>query len=260
MSETISPNSIGKLATAMARAQSQIKVAVFDKKANYGFYASYKSVKEACTQALSDNGIAVFQPVNFDGTNYFLETILVHSSGESISSHVKLIVDRNNMQALGSAITYAKRYAYSAIVGVVSDDDDDGNEASKEPDKETKPKVINQSRYTDEETAANELKRKQDVENFLKVFPQTKPTLQASKMTTANGFKPEDYFEPHQDEMTEQKTILLKDLNALVYAKKLNNDTVKSIIRLHSLNDKWVPSAQLSEKELSAVIDHIRSM
>lgn len=122
---------LGKIAEAMSKAQAEIKVAVFDKQANYGPYASFKSVREASIDALSKNGIAVFQPVNFDGKDYFLETLLVHSSGEKITSHIKLLVDKNNMQGLGSAITYAKRYAWSAIAGIVSDDDDDGAEASK---------------------------------------------------------------------------------------------------------------------------------
>ncbi len=121
---------LGSLALAMSKAQAEIKVAVFDKKANYGMYASFKSVREASIEALSKYQLSIFQPVHFDGTNYCLETLVIHSSGESISSKIKLLIDKQNMQGLGSAITYAKRYAWAAILGVVSDDDDDGQAAS----------------------------------------------------------------------------------------------------------------------------------
>lgn len=123
-------DNVNELFTALSKAQIDIKVAVFDKKANYGAYASFKSVVEASREALAKNGLSIIQPVSKVNDKYQLHTILAHSSGQMIKSHIELILDKNNMQGLGSAITYAKRYAWSAMVGVVSDDDDDANAAS----------------------------------------------------------------------------------------------------------------------------------
>ncbi len=121
---------LNELFTALAKASAEFKVAVFDKKANYGPYASFKSVREASVASLSKHGLSVTQPVSFDGSFYVIDTIVGHSSGQYMRSTIRLILDRNNMQGLGSAITYAKRYAWAAVLGIVSDDDDDGYTAS----------------------------------------------------------------------------------------------------------------------------------
>ena len=216
-------NSIAKISEAMSKAQSQIQVAVFDKQANYGPYASFKSVREASIQALTDNGLSIFQPVNFDGTNYYLETILSHSSGEFIKSSIQLMIDRKNMQGLGSAITYAKRYAWASILGIVSDDDDDGAEASKTEIK-------------------NEEKPKQ----------QSKPVDKKPKQDNT-------YYPPAQVN-AENKKRLLKDLAELVSVKRLNKNTYDSFVRLHSKDGLWHLANELSEEELSAIIDDIKQV
>jgi hypothetical protein len=59
-----------------------------------------------------------------------LITTLAHLSGQWIRSYLPIINEKNNIQGLGSAITYNRRYALSAIVGIISDEDDDGNSAS----------------------------------------------------------------------------------------------------------------------------------
>jgi hypothetical protein len=63
--------------------------------------------------------------------NSVLETTLYHTSGEWISGTQLVNPVKNDPQGLGSAITYARRYSLSAILGLVSDDDDDANTATK---------------------------------------------------------------------------------------------------------------------------------
>ena len=76
---------------------------------------------------LNDNGITLIQCVDGDTVG----TTLLHESGQWISGgSVKLIIDKQNMQGLGSAITYAKRYSLSSILGLATEEDDDGNTAS----------------------------------------------------------------------------------------------------------------------------------
>jgi len=102
-------------------------------------YADLASVCDACLPHLSAQCIAVLQPVSANGPLVTVETILVHSSGEFIKSSLTLVAyeatkgggfsPSDKPQSVGSAITYARRYSLSALVGV-SADDDDGNAAS----------------------------------------------------------------------------------------------------------------------------------
>ena len=134
---------INELATALAKAQMQMKPAGMnaDNPFFHSKYADLAAVWEACRKPLSDNGLSVVQGVECD-TERYLETMLLHSSGQWISSRINLTVKDNTMQGIGSAITYARRYSLSAMVGICPDDDDDGNAASL-PDKQVaKPKPV----------------------------------------------------------------------------------------------------------------------
>ncbi|MBX6312911.1 MAG: ERF family protein [Isosphaeraceae bacterium] len=144
---------IGKLAAALARAQGQIRGATKDE-ANPHLHTSYAGLSsswDACREALSQNGLAVIQTVqqvrrprrralaesrpfpaailDEDPVQDVLVTLLVHESGEWVRSVIRLLYSREEkglrpMQALGSAITYARRYGLQAIVGVAAVDDD----------------------------------------------------------------------------------------------------------------------------------------
>lgn len=120
--------SIAALAAALAKAQGAIKAAVKDS-SNPHFksrYADLASVWEACRRPLSENGLAVIQTTDEvpDGTAVLLVTTLVHASGEWIAGRLRLNPVKPDPQGMGSAITYARRYALAAIVGIAPDDDD----------------------------------------------------------------------------------------------------------------------------------------
>jgi len=68
------------------------------------------------------NGLAFMQTVSDDSA--FLRTIIVHESGESVTLQVPLIITKNDMQGVGSAITYARRYGLAAACGISQTDDD----------------------------------------------------------------------------------------------------------------------------------------
>ena len=124
--------SINELAEALAKAQAGITGALKDS-ANPFFkskYADLASVMEACLPALNSNGICVIQPtVDEDGTRY-VKTILAHTSGQTLECRVPLIVQKNDMQGYGSAVTYARRYGLMGMAGIAPEDDD-GNAAAK---------------------------------------------------------------------------------------------------------------------------------
>ena len=132
--------SIKELATALCKAQSEMKFAVKDA-ANPFFksrYADLASVIEAVKLPFANNGISFVQGTDFEDTAVIIETMLMHSSGEWLSSRLKMQPVKNDPQSVGSAITYGKRYGLQAIAGVPSDDDD-GNAATHQSAPAAKP-------------------------------------------------------------------------------------------------------------------------
>ena len=127
---------LSKIAAALAKAQGELKPAKKDS-TNPHFrsrYADFASVVETVRIPLSSNGLAFVQTINEAGD--VLTTMLIHAeSGEYITSYFPLLCEKRTAQGIGSAITYAKRYALSALVGLATDDDDDddGHEASNTP-------------------------------------------------------------------------------------------------------------------------------
>lgn len=94
-------------------------------------YADLPSVMQAVQPLLANHKLAVSQFItNIDGQSA-LRTILMHESGQSIEDVMPLLLPKEDPQGQGSAITYARRYSFMAVLGVVADEDDDGNKASK---------------------------------------------------------------------------------------------------------------------------------
>lgn len=125
-------------------------------------YADYNSVLEACKDALNNQGIVILQPhktiVEGESQIAFVETVLLHESGEFVSSETKIeVAKKNDPQALGSAISYARRYGLQSLVSLPTSDDDDGEKAmsrskasdfkKKEEKKEDKPKEEKRTRF-----------------------------------------------------------------------------------------------------------------
>lgn len=126
--------SIKELATALCAAQAKFESAKKNS-LNPHFKAKYADLAEvwdAARKALTDNGLSVSQIPGFVGERPVLFTQLMHTSGEYIRGPYPLIVSGDNPQKLGSAVTYARRYAFCSVTGMTAeDDDDDGNQASK---------------------------------------------------------------------------------------------------------------------------------
>jgi hypothetical protein len=135
---------IKDLAAALVKAQANLKPASKDG-TNPHFrssYATLQSVWDAARLVLSPNGLSIVQSFEAgDGDTVSVTTTLLHTSGQFIGGTLTLKPTKADPQGLGSAITYARRYALSAILGIVADDDDDGNAASApKPVEAYKPK------------------------------------------------------------------------------------------------------------------------
>lgn len=122
----------GKLDAALAKAQGEIEAASKDK-TNPAFksrYADLTAVWAACRPALAKHGISLTQwPVHAEDGRLHIVTRLAHG-GEWIKAHFSLPVTKQDPQGYGSATTYAKRFTLAAALGIVADEDDDGNAAS----------------------------------------------------------------------------------------------------------------------------------
>jgi len=124
--------SIKEIAAALLKAQQAMGEA--KKSATNPFfssaYADLNAVRAAVLPALNANSITVLQPtVVIDGRNY-VETVLLHSSGEFLTSQTEIKVkDATNPQAEGSGISYARRYGLQSFLNVGAADDD-GNTAT----------------------------------------------------------------------------------------------------------------------------------
>jgi ERF superfamily len=95
-------------------------------------YLSLDSLLEAIVPALNNNGLvwSAF-PARDEAGNPTLHYQLAHVSGDVISSTMPLLIESNDAQALGSAITYARRYAMTAVLNLAADEDDDGKNATR---------------------------------------------------------------------------------------------------------------------------------
>lgn len=127
---------ISKLAVALSKFQSSMSSVKKDSKNPFfkSKYASLASIWESVKDVLAANELAITQLA--EGTESGLAkvtTILMHSSGEYLSGTLLMKPAKNDPQGFGSCITYARRYALSAILCVATEDDDDGNAASGRP-------------------------------------------------------------------------------------------------------------------------------
>lgn len=124
-----------ELFSAISKAQSEFKSLPFNR-VNPHFKSKYADLTATLDMArgpLTKHGLCLIQSVSFNDNGYFVTTQICHSSGQWISESLKLLVQKQDMQGLGSAITYAKRYQAQAMLGLSGDDDDDANAASSPP-------------------------------------------------------------------------------------------------------------------------------
>lgn len=124
---------IAKLAAALVNVQGTVEGAVKGKK-NPAFksnYADLSSVWDACREQLVANGLTVVQfPGEMVDNRMTMTTQLTHESGEWMRGTLSIPLSKVDAQGYGSAVTYARRYALAAVVGVCPEDDD-GNAASR---------------------------------------------------------------------------------------------------------------------------------
>jgi len=129
--------SIIEIAKALSKFQSTIKPVKKDA-VNPFFkakYATLDTIWEHIRKPLAENGLSVTQPLDTVDGKPVLITLLMHTSGEWISGKYPVEAVKPDPQGLGSAISYGRRYSLSAMLGLVTEEDDDANIASNPPKK-----------------------------------------------------------------------------------------------------------------------------
>lgn len=136
---------IKDIAEALALAQAEIESASKDR-INPHFksaYATLASVWDACRAPLTKNGISVVQSPKADGAMVTLTTVLLHKSGQWFRDVLSIRAVNDTPQSIGSAVTYARRYALSAMAGVAPEDDDgnagNGRDAAPQQNGNSRP-------------------------------------------------------------------------------------------------------------------------
>ena len=146
---------INELAAALAKVQGQLPevkktktVKVSTKTGgSYSYtYAPLDAVWNCCRRLLTDNGLAVSQTMQEADGHPHLETILLHTSGQWLSSSLPLIATADPQQ-LGSCIIYMRRYALASLVGIVADEDDDGQAGRPQQGKQQEQKPSRQQSH-----------------------------------------------------------------------------------------------------------------
>ena len=127
-------DSIVELSKALAKFQANVKQPMKDKNNPFfkSKYVPLENVVEAITQEAPKHGLSFVQwALNDESGRVGVATMLMHESGEFIEfDPVHMKADKETAQGAGALISYLKRYSLSAVFGITSDQDDDGNSAS----------------------------------------------------------------------------------------------------------------------------------
>ena len=222
------------LMTALAKAQQEFAPIVKNKKNyNKGTYADLTAILEAVKPALLAHGIVILQsPVTrYLENNLFVvdivTTICHGESGETFEGVLSMPA-KNDAQAIGSAITYGRRYALVSMLSLSTEDDDDGEEAIKPAQPRQQPQRQAPTQRQPEPPATN---------------------------GNGNGRKPPT--EAPADDVPMVSQVQLKRLNALgtqLYGNGAPWDTKRHELTAHFSKKRTESSKELTADEADAMI------
>ena len=145
-----------EFAVSFSKCQGELKNAPKNSENPYfkNKYADLTGIIDTAKPILFKHGFSIIQGLSSEGKTAIISTLLLHASGEFVKDCLKLEAKDSSPQALGSAFTYGKRYAYASILGMATDDDDDGNGAQPETKKEN---TKTEPGKTEKKPVANEI-------------------------------------------------------------------------------------------------------
>lgn len=193
---------IKDLAKALSLAQAQIKGAKADSVNPFykSTYADLSSVWDAIRKPFTDNGLSVAQLIEEQEKFSSLTTILIHSSGQWLSSTFQIRTTKNDPQGFVAGVTYARRTALSAISGV-AEIDDDGNEAAGKP---------------------TPIKTAQDAANPMNYFEKQRPDVNPN-MGPEDDFPAFDKFPEKKEELADETFEIGKKVKGQKFSETLKD-------------------------------------
>lgn len=199
-----------KIALALVGAWAEIEnprrnqsVKVKTKKGGeYDFkYADFSSILRVAKKVFKEHKLSIIQSASTDvveGKSYAtVETLVIHESGEYVKSEKLRSLVLGNMQDMGGQITYMKRYSLSAMLGISTDADDDGNFASgnvatpNNQNQQKKPKLATENQrqmIKDRVSEFAKLMGKEEIDVYGAIGSDEKPFVM-DKLTTNDGAK-----------------------------------------------------------------------
>ena len=231
-----------ELIRALNKCQSEIRGAIKDTKNAYfnnSKYADLASVWDAIRDPMTKAGLAVTQTTEMIEGKLYLTTTLFHISGEWISGLYPIKpmmqkkdvgwVDTENPQAMGSCITYARRYALMAIIGIAPEDDDGNAASGHESDKKavevkSEPKPSQNGKST--ETIVSAV-TEQVVELLMDLCPNV-PEDQEDLLESLSSFSGEDGVVKGKRNVKELSEGRLKVVLGKLREEKTKRDKVKA--------------------------------
>lgn len=196
---------IDQIAAALAMAWGQVTAPQMNKEADLKFrdspgkkfkYADLASIYDALRKPLSDNKLAIVQPIRELNGNLYLVTKLIHGSGQWLACVHPLTREGMSPQQFGSQLTYAKRYSIASLLCIAGEEDDDGagSEDAMRREEETKKKRKERGEEADPakaemrkvfETIRNELRAAPSIKDLEEAWARNEKNLQSIK--TASG-------------------------------------------------------------------------
>lgn len=118
-------------------------------------YITLDSILAGPCKVFQANGIVILQTPTVGDSTVQVTTVLAHAeTGTSLQFETAVPCDTSNSQKAGSGITYARRYALTSILGIASDEDDDGNAASNMTKASTSYRQQPQNQFTQQQAQA----------------------------------------------------------------------------------------------------------
>lgn len=140
------------IASAFVKARGEMSATVTkDAKGNFGKYTTLAAIVEASCAILAKHGLAVVQEAGMNEHGVTIDTWLIHESGATIYfGTLPLPLSDRKPQAVGSALTYGRRYALAAALGLAPDDDDGqaAQDAQARPQQAKSPVKVQSSTHT----------------------------------------------------------------------------------------------------------------
>lgn len=173
-----------ELYNALSKTQAEMESAKLNSKNPHykSNYANLESCIEASRPYLTKNGLCVLQMISTQNDKTFLVTRLAHSSGQFIESSMEIKPARNDMQGLGAAITYARRYAYSSMICLSTGDDDDGEKDRKMREEEERKKQEEEKKPPVECLTSEQI---EEIENYFDFKPELRnKVLEIAKVSS----------------------------------------------------------------------------